>query len=91
QAEALMLGRTAPTDQPWRAYGGNRPSVMIKWRQLSPRTLGRLIALYEHRVLVEGAIWGINSYDQWGVELGKNLALELEPQVRVMTDPLTEV
>ena len=64
---------------------------MIKWRFLTPRTLGRLIALYEHRVLVEGIVWGINSFDQWGVELGKSLALELEPRVRAMTDRLSEV
>ena len=58
-----------------RAIG---PAFFFILEQLDPRTLGALIALYEHRVFVSGAIWGINSFDQWGVELGKSLALELE-------------
>ena len=91
QAESLMTGVAAPDGQPYRSYGGNRPSVMVKWRSLTPRTLGRLIALYEHRVFVEGVIWGINSYDQWGVELGKQVALKLEPKVAAMADRLSEV
>ena len=62
-----------------RVFPGNRPSVTIAYRRLTPFVLGQIIALYEHRVFVEGAILGINSYDQWGVELGKELALALAP------------
>ncbi|QYK40163.1 MAG: glucose-6-phosphate isomerase [Paracoccaceae bacterium] len=62
-----------------RVFPGNRPSVTIAYPQLTPFVLGQIIALYEHRVFVEGAILGINSYDQWGVELGKELALALQP------------
>ena len=91
QAESLMNGVAAPAGQAYRSYAGNRPSVMVKWRQLTPRTLGRLIALYEHRVFVEGIIWNINSFDQWGVELGKQVALKLESRVAAMKDRLTEV
>jgi len=66
---------------PHRAFAGDRPSVSVMYRRLDPYTLGRLIALYEHRVFVEGAVWGINSFDQWGVELGKDLAKTLAPVV----------
>ena len=59
---------------PHRSFAGNRPSNMLVYRRLDPRTLGMLMALYEHKILVQGAIWGINSFDQWGVELGKQLA-----------------
>jgi glucose-6-phosphate isomerase len=59
---------------PHKAHPGNRPSNTILFRQLTPGTLGQLIALYEHKVFVEGVIWGINSFDQFGVELGKRLA-----------------
>ena len=76
QAQALMLGRSDEGGH--RNFSGNRPSLFFILEQLDPRTLGALIALYEHRVFVSGAIWGINSFDQWGVELGKSLALELE-------------
>ncbi|MBC6442979.1 MAG: glucose-6-phosphate isomerase [Rhodobacteraceae bacterium] len=62
-----------------RVFPGNRPSVTMLYDRLTPRTLGMIIALYEHRVFVEGVIWGINSFDQWGVELGKELALSLMP------------
>lgn len=62
-----------------RVFPGNRPSVTLAYRKLTPTVLGLLLALYEHRVFVEGAILGINSYDQWGVELGKELAVALEP------------
>ena len=57
---------------------GNRPSTLIRFRRLDPRALGSLVALYEHKVFTEGAIWGVNSFDQWGVELGKKLAKEME-------------
>jgi glucose-6-phosphate isomerase len=62
-------------------FPGNRPSTTLVYDRLDPSTLGRIIALYEHRVLVEGTIWGINSFDQWGVELGKELATALLPLV----------
>lgn len=62
-----------------RVFPGNRPSTTLAYRKLDPYTLGRIIALYEHRVFVEGVILGINSFDQWGVELGKELALALQP------------
>ncbi|MDI9408464.1 MAG: glucose-6-phosphate isomerase [Candidatus Pacebacteria bacterium] len=91
QAESLMTGVAAPLGQRYRSYDGNRPSLMVKWRHLTPRTLGRLIALYEHRVFVEGVIWGINSFDQWGVELGKSVAVKLEPLVAAMKDRLSEI
>ncbi|MBD8876372.1 glucose-6-phosphate isomerase [Roseibium polysiphoniae] len=67
---------------PHKVFPGNRPSVTIVHDQLTPFALGRLIALYEHRVFVEGTIWGINSFDQWGVELGKELATALLPMVK---------
>ncbi|MEM9147289.1 MAG: glucose-6-phosphate isomerase [Pseudomonadota bacterium] len=64
---------------PHRCFPGDRPSTTVLYETLDPRTLGAILALYEHRVFVEGAIWGINSFDQWGVELGKELARSLMP------------
>ena len=72
QSHALMQG--AQDDMPERTHPGDRPSNTIMLRKLSPQTLGSLIALYEHKVFCEGLIWGINSFDQWGVEQGKQLA-----------------
>ena len=69
-----MDGMTRPDLEPYRVHKGNRPSNTILFEQLTPEVLGQLIALYEHKVFVEGVIWGINSFDQWGVELGKKLA-----------------
>ncbi|KAG5483622.1 hypothetical protein CUR178_08289 [Leishmania enriettii] len=66
---------------PHKAFTGNRPSNSILVNALTPRALGAIIAMYEHKVLVQGAIWGINSYDQWGVELGKVLAKSILPQL----------
>jgi glucose-6-phosphate isomerase len=66
---------------PHKVFPGNRPSVTIAYRKLDPFTLGRVIALYEHRVFVEAAIWDINAFDQWGVELGKELATALLPVI----------
>ena len=63
-------------------FEGNRPSTTLVYPKLTPNIFGALIALYEHRVFVEGAILNINSYDQWGVELGKELAVALEPIVQ---------
>ena len=65
-----------------RSFPGNRPSTTLMMNQLTPRSLGALIALYEHRVFTSGALWGINSFDQWGVELGKALAGDLLPRLR---------
>lgn len=67
---------------PHRTFPGDRPSTTIIYDRLDPYALGRLIALFEHKVFVQGAIWGVNSYDQWGVELGKDLANALIPMVR---------
>jgi glucose-6-phosphate isomerase len=78
QSAALMLGMEAP-DAPARAYPGNQPSTTIVMPRLTPEALGALIALYEHKVFVQGAVWGINSFDQWGVELGKAMAKSLAP------------
>jgi glucose-6-phosphate isomerase len=64
-----------------RVFAGNRPSTTLVYETLDPFTLGQIIALYEHRVFVEGVILGINSYDQWGVELGKELATALQPVI----------
>ncbi|MBB5755036.1 glucose-6-phosphate isomerase [Prosthecomicrobium pneumaticum] len=77
EVERLALHKTFP---------GNRPSNLFLYDRLDPYALGRLIALYEHKVLVQGAIWGVNSYDQWGVELGKELAIELLPMVEGKAD-----
>jgi len=66
---------------PHKVFPGNRPSTTFMYRQLDPRTLGRLIALYEHKVFVMGAVWNINSFDQWGVELGKQLAKRIRPEI----------
>ena len=67
---------------PHKVFPGNRPSTSILVRQLTPRSLGQLLALYEHRIFVQGAIWNINSFDQWGVELGKQLAKAILPELR---------
>lgn len=76
QTQALMVGKTS--DDGHRHFPGNRPSTLILLDALTPTTLGALIALQEHRVFVSGSLWGINSFDQWGVELGKVLAKDLE-------------
>jgi glucose-6-phosphate isomerase len=83
QAEALMIGKTPDTVKaegaadelvPHKVFLGNRPTTSILAQKITPGTLGALIAYYEHLTFTEGAIWNINSYDQWGVELGKALA-----------------
>lgn len=73
QAQALMAGRDSP-DAPHRHFPGNRPSSILVMDRLDPFHLGMLLALYEHKVFVQGALWGLNSFDQWGVDLGKTLA-----------------
>ncbi|MEO1551080.1 MAG: glucose-6-phosphate isomerase [Pseudomonadota bacterium] len=80
QSEALMRGQSQ-ADTPHRVFPGNRPSTTLIYPKLDPRVLGMIIALYEHRVFVEGVVWGLNSFDQWGVELGKVLAKDLQPLV----------
>jgi glucose-6-phosphate isomerase len=73
---------------PHKVFQGDRPSSTFLYKRLTPRTLGRLIALYEHKVFVQGVIWNINSFDQWGVELGKELALKLCPIVSDASQPI---
>ena len=80
QAQALMLGRASGDGH--RDFPGNRPSSFLLLDALTPRALGALLALQEHRVFVSGCVWGINSFDQWGVELGKQLATDLEQRLR---------
>ncbi|HTW12224.1 MAG TPA: hypothetical protein VME01_05750, partial [Solirubrobacteraceae bacterium] len=96
QAEALAFGKTeeqvraegtAPDVVPHRVFEGNRPSNVILAEQLTPHTLGALIALYEHSVFTQGTIWGINSFDQWGVELGKVLAKRIIPELEAGDEP----
>ncbi|OYU47903.1 MAG: glucose-6-phosphate isomerase [Rhizobiales bacterium PAR1] len=79
QSQALMQGRTLEEagGNPHRVFAGDRPSITLLYKKLNPYALGRLIALYEHRVFVEAVIFGINAFDQWGVELGKELATKL--------------
>jgi glucose-6-phosphate isomerase len=96
QPEALAFGKTpeevraegiAEAVVRHRVMEGNRPSNVILAEQLSPRTLGSLVALYEHSVFTQGAIWGIDSFDQWGVELGKVLAQKIIPQLQSSDEP----
>jgi glucose-6-phosphate isomerase len=77
QADALAFGTDDAALPPYRQYPGNRPSSIFYLEELSARNLGRLIALYEHKVFAQGVIWNINSFDQWGVELGKELAKKI--------------
>ena len=79
QTEALAFGQDH--DDPQRRFTGNRPTTTILADRLDPATLGRLIALYEHKVFTQGALWAINSFDQFGVELGKVLATSIEPEL----------
>ena len=81
QAQGLQ-GADLEALLPYKVFAGNRPSNAIFYRRLTPRTLGSLIALYEHRVFVQGVIWNINSFDQWGVELGKQLANAILPELK---------
>lgn len=96
QAEALAFGKT--TEQvkdegtphwlaPHRAFQGNRPSNTVLAERLTPETLGKLVALYEHSVFTQGAIWDIDSFDQWGVELGKALAQQIVPELESLVEP----
>jgi glucose-6-phosphate isomerase len=71
---------------PFRTFDGNKPTNSILFRQLTPRTLGILIAMYEHKIFVQGVIWNIFSFDQWGVELGKVLAKKILPELSTPLD-----
>ncbi len=79
QTEALMKG--SPNNDPYKGFEGNRPTNSFLVRQITPYTLGELIALYEHKIFVQGVIWNIYSFDQWGVELGKKLANKILPEL----------
>ncbi|MCR6629692.1 MAG: glucose-6-phosphate isomerase [Magnetospirillum sp.] len=92
QPEALMRGKTLdeveaenPTltdaEAAHRVFGGNRPTNTLLYKTLDPRTLGMIVALYEHKVFVQGVLWDVNSFDQWGVELGKQLAKKILPEL----------
>ena len=96
QTEALAFGRSAeelaaegaePAQIPHRVCEGNRPTNTILAERLTPATLGALIALYEHKVFVQGTIWSIDSFDQWGVELGKQLATRIIPELESASEP----
>ena len=79
QAQALMLGKVDSGGH--KNFPGNRPSTFLLLDELTPASLGALIALQEHRVFCSGSLWGINSFDQWGVELGKVLAKDIEARL----------
>ncbi len=96
QAEALAFGKTAAEVKaqgtadwlvPHRTFEGNHPSNMILTEQLTPEVLGKLIAIYEHNVFTQGAVWQIDSFDQWGVELGKVLAMRIVPELKNAAEP----
>ena len=90
QAEALMVGKTPEQVKaegaseelvPHKTFLGNRPTTSILAQKITPGTLGALIAYYEHFTFTEGAVWNINSFDQWGVELGKSLAKKIQAEL----------
>jgi glucose-6-phosphate isomerase len=96
QAEALAFGKTPEQVReegveealvPHKEFDGNRPTNVILAEKLTPAVLGKLVALYEHSVFTQGAIWGINSFDQWGVELGKVLAKAIDPELESSEEP----
>lgn len=89
QAKALLVGREAPEGEPHRSFEGNRPSTFWLFDRLDPKALGQLVALHEHRIFVQGVLWGIASFDQWGVELGKAMANELLSEVQTGPGPAT--
>ena len=99
QAEALAFGKTEEEVRaegtpenvvPHRVMEGNRPTNVILAEQLTPRTLGSLVALYEHSVFTQGVVWEIDSFDQWGVELGKVLAARIIPELESDAEPALE-
>jgi glucose-6-phosphate isomerase len=95
QAEALAFGKTAEQVKaegtpdwlvPHRVFEGNRPSNVLLAEKLTPETLGKLVALYEHSVFTQGTVWQIDSFDQWGVELGKVLAQKIIAEIEAPGD-----
>jgi len=80
QTEALMTGKEH--ENPFRVFEGNRPTNSFLIKKITPYTLGQMIALYEHKIFVQGIIWNIYSFDQWGVELGKELANKILPELQ---------
>jgi glucose-6-phosphate isomerase len=97
QAEALAMGKTPAEVKaegtpdalvPHRTFEGNRPSTVILAAKLDPRTLGKLVALYEHSVFTQGCVWSVDSFDQWGVELGKVLAKRIIPELQSPKEPV---
>ena len=99
QTEALAFGKTVAEVKaegtpdwlvPHRLFEGNRPSNILLLEALTPAALGKLVALYEHSVFTQGTIWQIDSFDQWGVELGKALAQRIIPQLESLTEPKLE-
>ncbi len=88
QSEALAFGKNeSPAVDPHRSFEGNRPSSFLLAKRLTPETLGKLIALYEHSVFTQAAIWDIDAFDQWGVELGKQLAGRIAPELAEDAEP----
>ena len=96
QAEALAFGKIADEVRaegveerlvPHKTFEGNRPTNVLMAERLDPATLGKLVALYEHSVFTQGTIWGIDSFDQWGVELGKTLAKRIVPELQSADGP----
>jgi glucose-6-phosphate isomerase len=99
QTEALAFGKTVEQVEaegtpewlvPHRLFDGNRPSNTLLLEALTPAALGRMVALYEHSVFTQGTIWQIDSFDQWGVELGKALAQRIIPQLESAAEPTLE-
>lgn len=85
RAELEAAGKTEAEIErllPYKVFEGNRPTNSILLKQITPRSLGSLIALYEHKIFTQGVIWNIFSFDQWGVELGKQLAKNILPELR---------
>jgi glucose-6-phosphate isomerase len=96
QGEALAFGKTPEQVKaegspdwlvPHRVFSGNRPTNTLLLQRLTPAALGKLVALYEHNVFTQGAIWDVDSFDQWGVELGKVLAQRIIPELENETEP----
>jgi glucose-6-phosphate isomerase len=83
---AGLAGEQLESLLPHKVFPGNRPTTTILFTQLTPRTLGSLIALYEHKIFVQGILWSINSFDQWGVELGKQLAKTILSEIASPAD-----
>jgi glucose-6-phosphate isomerase len=86
EARAELVAAKTPADRidalaVHKTFDGNRPSTSILFKKLTPHTLGKLVAMYEHKIFTQGVVWNIYSFDQWGVELGKQLAKKIEPEL----------